>query len=318
MQKPIRLRDFVRVKDLYFSVIGYKNHEKVKCFLRYAPGDGDRIKDGKKFKKLSNEEVKGFKEFYDGKIFRIPIEKIDEVFKPEEKLREVMDDELKKVFSFFEKTVPEDKMGVTGSRLIGLRGKDSDIDFIVYGKYWFLAREKIRKGIELGKISEPDEETWNFIYKKRKVPLPYDIFVLHEKRKNHRAFIGSTYFDLLYVRDYDELSRDIPEDPGTKIGFREVLAEVLDSSFAFDYPSYYLLKSSDIKAVLSFTHSYAGQAFSGEKIYARGVVEIIDGEKYLVVGTSRETQEEFIVSVDLLEKFNLYDEFLKWLRERHP
>lgn len=315
--KPIRLRDFVRVKDFYFSVVGYRNEEKVKCFLRYVPGEGNRIKDGKKFKKLSSDEAKSFKEFFDGNIFRIPLEKVDEVFKPEERLEKVMDGDVKKVIDFFS-DLPKDKMGVTGSRLIGLKGKDSDVDFIVYGKHWFLAREKIKKKIELKQISEPDENTWNFIYKKRDVPLPYEIFLVHETRKYHRAFIGSTYFDLLYVRDYDEIEKDVPEDPGKKIGFYEVIAEVSDDSLAFDYPSYYPLKNSEFKAILCFTHSYAGQVFSGEKVYAKGVAEIIDGEKYLVVGTKRETREEFIVSLSLLERSDLYRDFLKWLKELPP
>lgn len=318
--KPLRLRDFVRVGSLYFSVVGYRNERAVKCFLRYAPGDGDRVKDGVRYKKLSHEEAVNYaaaRKFFDGSVFRIPHPEIDEVFKPEERLPEVMDPEVRKVVEFFSPEVPLDSMGVTGSRLIGLKGDDSDVDFIVYGEHWFRAREMLIVGIRKGKLSEPDEETWEFIYKKRRVPLPYDVFLIHERRKYHRAFVGSTYFDLLYVRGYGELERDIPEEPGTKLGLAEVVARVTDDSYVFDYPSYYPLDSG-FKAVLCFTHTYAGQALRGERIYARGVVEEIDGERYLVVGTSRETQEEFIVSLDLIERSQLSGEFESWLRGLPP
>ncbi|RLI71644.1 DNA polymerase subunit beta, partial [Archaeoglobales archaeon] len=61
MKKPIRLRDFVRVGNFYFSVLGYKNDEYVKCFLRYVPDEkGDRIKDGKRFRKLIHDEAVSF------------------------------------------------------------------------------------------------------------------------------------------------------------------------------------------------------------------------------------------------------------------
>ncbi|MDI9646507.1 MAG: nucleotidyltransferase domain-containing protein [Archaeoglobales archaeon] len=317
--KLIRLRDFIRVKNYYFSVVGYRNEKAVKCFLRYVQHvGGDRIKNGVRFKKLSHEEafcVEEWRRYFDGKIFRIPLDIVDEVLKPEERLLEVMDSEVKKVVQLFS-SIPKDKMGVTGSRLIGLEGKDSDVDFVVYGKYWFYARELIKKGILEGRLAEPDEITWNYIYEKRKVPIPFEIFKAHERRKYHRAYIGSTYFDLLYVRDYDELNRDVPEEVGTKYGFREVEAELLDDSLIYDYPAYYPVKSTQIKAILCFTHTYVGQALKGERIFARGVLEKIGDDFYLIVGTSRETQEEFMVSVDLIEKEGLKEEFESWLKER--
>lgn len=308
--RPIRLRDFVKIGDLYFSVLGYKNSKKVKCFLRYSPrSDGDREKNGKKFKKLSHDEAINHPQaakYFDGKIFRVPVEEIEMVYKPEEKLREVMDSDVSKIVNFFN-FIPMQEMGVTGSRLIGLQGGESDVDFVVYGKWWFLAREKLKKGIETGKLLDLDEDSWEFIYKKRKVILPFNVFVAHEKRKFHRAFLGDTYFDLLYVRGYEEIDRDIPEEPGEKVGKKTIRAKVGDDSYIFDYPAYYPV-DREVKAILCFTHTFVGQAFRGEEVIARGEVEIIDGEKYLVVGTKREVEDEFIISLDLLDKENLKEE----------
>jgi hypothetical protein len=318
--KPLRLRDFVRVGDCFFSVVGYRNSTSVKCFLRYIPdAKGDRVlgETGRRYRKISHDEAvetNVARKYMKSGLFLIPHEDIDEVYKPEERLEFASrSDEVGKIVRFFS-AIPKTEMGVTGSRLLSLEGDESDVDFIVYGKWWFEAREKLRKGIESGELSEPDEATWDFIYKKRKVTLPYDVFLAHERRKYHRAFLGSTYFDLLYVRGYDELDRDVPEEIGSKKGKYAVRAKVLEDSLTFDYPAYYPISHPYIKAVLSFTHTYVGQAFMGESIIARGELEEIDGELYLIVGTKREVQDEFIVSLDLLEREGLKTEFEEWYR----
>jgi len=54
--------------------------------------------------------------------------------------------------------------------------------------------------------------------------------------------------------------------------------------------------------VLSYTHTYAGQALPGELIEARGIVEEVGDIKRLVVGTSREPKGEWIKSLTWLEQ----------------
>jgi predicted nucleotidyltransferase len=57
-----------------------------------------------------------------------------------------------------------------------------------------------------------------------------------------------------------------------------------------------------------------GQAFEGEIVEAKGWIELVNGKKYLVVGSRRETADEYIVSLSLLENANVMDEFLNWKR----
>jgi hypothetical protein len=318
IEKPIRLRDFIRIEDYYFSVIGYRNENGVKCFLRYVPDEkGERKKDGKRFKKLMHREAVNYAidnnlHYFNGRIFVVPQSEIDEVFKPEERLKPA--GEIFKIVDFFS-SIPLEEMGVTGSRLIGLEEEESDIDFVMYGKWWFRGRELIKRGISGGKLSQPDDEIWDFIFKKRKVNIPYSIFLSHERRKFHRALIGDTYFDLLYVRGYSELEREVPEESGKKTGILTFKGKILDDSLVFDYPAYYPVKSREITAILCFTHTYAGQGFKGEEIEAKGVIEIIRGKKYLIVGTEREVEDEYIVSLDLLEESDLISDFEKWKRK---
>ena len=53
--------------------------------------------------------------------------------------------------------------------------------------------------------------------------------------------------------------------------------------------------------MLSFTHTYSGQALAGEVIEAAGVLEVHGDERWLVVGTCREPVGEYIRSRTLLE-----------------
>jgi hypothetical protein len=325
MLKAIRLRDFLRARGCFFSVVGYDHRMGIKSFLRYVPSPaGDRDLNDSRYKKLLHEEAVSYaleKDlFYNPKlgVFLIQPKEIQAIYKPEEKILDLFkgkffDVELQKVVEFF-RGIPIEKMGVTGSRLIDLKGEESDIDFVMYGRYWFMGREKIRRGIERQKLSEPSQDTWDFIYRKRRVNIPYDIFLSHERRKFHRAVLNSTYFDLLYVRDYDELNRKIPEWRGVRMKKATIRAEVIDDLYAFDYPSYFPVKG-DVHAILSFTHSFAGQALRGERVEARGWIEEIEGRRYLVVGTSREVSDEYIVSMDLLKRESLIKEYSSWKKK---
>ena len=53
--------------------------------------------------------------------------------------------------------------------------------------------------------------------------------------------------------------------------------------------------------VLSFTHTYCGQCFTGETLEAKGIVEEHGDQKWLIVGTTREAHGEYIVSRTLLD-----------------
>jgi len=303
----LRLRDFIRVKDCYFAVIGYEHKDGVKCLLRYVPDpNGDRLLNGIRYKKLSHKEaLTRFKEYIRDGIFVIPFNMIDEVYRADERLPYIckVDKEVRRVAEFF--NLP--KMGVTGSRLIGLSGKDSDVDFVIYGRYWFdVGRKKIKKGLEKGMLWCDYE----YVYKKRNVNLPFEVFKVHEERKFNKAILDDIRFDILYVRDKEKSK--IPEKKGRKICEKTIVAEVIDDSLIFDYPACYIIKHPEIKAVLCFTHTFVGQAFKGEIIEARGVVEEINGEKYLIVGTMREVKDEYIVSLTLLENTKLLDEFKAW------
>jgi len=305
--KPIRLRDFIEDRDGWlYAVSAYDNVPRVGCVLRYVPDpDGERsTPDGRRFHKLEFEEayevISLLKPEYSDIIQRVPYEDIVHVRKPEEEVDAISErnSSVKKLVGIF--SLPKGLMGCTGSFLLGLENQASDIDLVVYGKAWFLAQKTLKEATVQGRLERIDEEIWKKIYRKRNPEISFSEFLVHEKRKWNRGQIDGTYFDLLYSRPYDDLN-PFPSGKGRPIGKMTIVAEVCDASLSYDNPAVYEIEHEEIERVLSFTHTYSGQALAGETIEARGVCEEHGDERWLVVGTTREAKDEFIRSLTLLE-----------------
>lgn len=320
MDRPVRLRDFVEDRDGWlYSVVTYDNEVRVGCLLRYIPSpDGERIRtDGRRYRKLSFEEayalVKEKKPEYDGLIQRIPLGEIACVLKPEEEVRSICirNPRVSRLLSCF--SLPEGTYGCTGSLLCGLESATSDIDLVVYGDAWFEAREQLKHAIGEGRIQPLDGVMWRRIYEKRRPAIPFEVFILHELRKWNRGGFEGTYFDLLYARAYTELPASKVRK-GIPLARVCIEARVRDAKHAMDSPAIYEVDHEEIARVYSFTHTYAEQAREGETILACGICEEIDGERQLVVGTTRDAPEEYIVSKTLLENAGLGFKPEQWAR----
>lgn len=311
-----RLRDFVVTKrDWIFSVVSYElpgEEEGVKCLLRYVPDEqGERVSERGRYHKLdfyeSYEFLKRYRPEYVKDVHVVPKGDIKAILRPEEQLPVIAGREaqIRTIYDLLRGYVPGDRIGITGSFLCGLNVAGSDYDFVIYGRKNFnTVRAVIEEAKEAGIIIQYLKEgTWQLIYTKRNPELSYSEFVTHEKRKRNRGVIGGRYFDLLYVRDWSEieqLDRRIYAH-GERMGYAKITATVKDASFAFDSPAIYEIEYAGIDEVLSFTHTYTGQALEGEKIEARGVVEKTSYGRRLVVGTTREAKGEWIKSLSLLQ-----------------
>lgn len=308
--KPIRLRDFVMTADnCIYAVSGYENEKRAECILRYVPTeDGDRTSclNGLRYRKYDFADafawVKEHKPEYLDLVHRVPLEDIVRVLKPEEQAASIAERNARasRLFSLFD--LPAGSFGCTGSLVAGLENKASDIDMVVYGSHWFAAREKLMKLTAEGKIPAMSEEMWKKVYTKRQPDISFDDFVLHEARKFNRGEFEGTYFDILYSRGYDNLHSVPPITLGTKTKKMTIEAKVTDASLAFDSPGIYKVEHEEIDYVLSFTHTYIGQCFTGETLEAKGVVEEHGDQNWLIVGTTREAHGEYIVSRTLLDR----------------
>jgi uncharacterized protein len=305
---PVRLRDFIEDQDGWlYAVSTYDNDDRIGCVLRYVPDrNGERIHpSGRRYAKYDFEDayahIARCKPAYAGLVHRIPRPDVRRVLKPEIEIGRIAaaHPRVKKLVGLF--SLPEGTVGCTGSLLCGLENENSDIDMVVYGKHWFTAQALVRQGIRDGTIEGLSEEMWKKVYEKRKPEISFDAFVLHEQRKWNRGQIEGTYFDILYTRSYDEIG-SAPSGRGEVIGKMTIEAKVTDSSLAFDNPAVYEVGHETVSRVLSFTHTYSGQALAGETIEACGVCELHGNEQWLVVGTTREARGEYIISKTLLRQ----------------
>jgi predicted nucleotidyltransferase len=305
--KPIRLRDFIEdLEGRLYAVSAYDNAERVGCILRYIPDpQGERSSpEGKRYRKLEFDEayqiISGEKPEYSDILQRVPLSDIARILKPEIEIdtivrRSALVSRLVEILN-----LPKRRFGCTGSYLCGLETKQSDIDLVVYGRAFFSAREILRDALKKGRISPISDEVWETIYRKRNPDLSREEFLLHEMRKWNRGQIDAVYFDILFTRPYSALN-PAPILKGPVCGKMTIEATVTDSSLSFDNPALYLIDHEEISRILSFSHTYSGQAVTGELIEARGMCEEHDGERWLIVGTTREAHGEYIRSLSLLE-----------------
>ena len=300
-----RIRDFIETRDGWiFSVADYAYTNGFRCLLRYVPDpEGSRIARGKRYRKLDFDEAFSFlrreRPLYVRDLHIVPEEDVVRIYRPSDELSRVAekDSRVKRISTLLaEGGVPEKCMGITGSMLIGLGSASSDIDLVAYGKSWWKARKIVAQAKNEGKIQELDEAMWRKIYSKRNPEIGFDEFVLHEMRKGNRGMIDSTYFDLLFTRDWAQIS---PNLPGKVTGARKIVAKVLDVEFSFDSPAIYKL-DHEVGEIFCYSHTYAGQALPGETVEAMGVVEKTPAGQRLIVGTSREAKGEWIRSLTLL------------------
>jgi len=304
---PIRLRDFICDPDGWiYAVSTYDNEERVGCVLRYVPDEqGERADpSGRRYKKYDFEDAFAFinehKPQYAHLVQRIPLGDVQRILKPDEEITRIatVHPRVKTLLTLI--NLPPGTIGCTGSLLCQLENDASDIDMVVYGKDWFTAQARVKQGIRAGTIEGLSPAMWRKVYDKRQPEIPYEEFVRHESRKWNRGQIEGTYFDILYTRSYDNLA-SIPIGRGKVIGKRTIEATVTDASLAFDSPAVYEVDHESVTKVLSFTHTYSGQALAGEVIEACGVCEEHGDEQWLIVGTTREARGEYILSRTLVE-----------------
>ena len=303
---PIRLRDFIEDTDGWiYAVSTYDNTERVGCILRYVPDPrGERVnRQGVRFRKNDFDDayalVRKEKPQYADTVHRIPVRDIRSVYKPAAEMSRVAASHprvarLREILG-----LPGGSAGCTGSLLCGLEAAGSDIDLVVYGPAWFAAQRTLRSAILDGRIDGLSDEMWETVYRKRRPEISYHDCVLHEQRKWNRGEIGGTYFDLLFTRSYDELDKVVIRK-GEVLGRKTITADVTDASLAFDNPAVYAVDHEEFSYVLSFTHTYSGQALAGETIEACGVAEQHGDERWLIIGTTREARGEYIISKTLL------------------
>lgn len=300
-------RDFIETEEgLIFAVVdGQPEDGKVLSFLRY-------VSEGKVSTDRANAELRERHPHYlhhstrlDAKLHAVPIVKVKRHHRPRQRVRELLESGpadaveekcVRLLRLLMDGGLPVESMGVTGSLLIGRHTPASDLDLVIYGREnFFKARSRVRLLIISGELQDLDEDAWRDAFDRRGCELGYGEFLWHELRKGNKGLIDRTKFDLALIVDDEEPP---PHRGWRKTGAAVIRAKVLDAAYAFDQPARYPVDHPEIGEVLSFTHTYTGQALAGETIEASGAVETsADGHRRLIVGSSREALGEYILVI---------------------
>jgi len=273
-------RDFIETAQGFFSVLSC---EPIIGYLRYRKVCGNLEK---VFGGVSLIDKKDIIKIYSAR---------DRVFQILGSQCDVFEDKIFQILKFFSAGgVDLRNIGVTGSGLIKCYREDSDIDMVFYGEDFNTARDLVRNSILSGGIvRDLSVSQYRELYKKRifSSELSFSEFVWHEKRKFNKGSINGTKFDVLFSADCSDVKIDLNFKKIKKI---KISGRVIKAK-SFSFPAYYEIKSSEgIEKILCFTHTYIGQAFEGDFIEVSGSLDLIKGEKYVVVGTTREAIGEYI------------------------
>ncbi len=307
---PYLPKDFVQTEDgLMFAVVSYHPHQqKVGSFLRYAiSGDSWQKVDTAQANRLLSRHYPQYlfkSKQFDAEFHAVNLSDVVKHHRPEQRLKALLaaqpQDEIeaklhKLITILVQFGVDCDFLGLTGSMLIGQQKKGSDIDLVVYGRKAFhQTRDAVKQAVASGLLEELDLSLMKDNFNRRGGDLNFDDFAWHESRKFNKAAIDGTKFDIGMVCLPEELEHD--HHHYIKQGISTVKAVVLDDHRAFDFPARYLIDNEMTPEVVSFTHTYVGQAIAGEIIEVSGAVECdsASGQRRLVVGSTREAIGEYI------------------------
>ncbi len=307
---PYLPKDFIQTKEgLIFAVVSYQPQEgKVGCFLRYIPsGNGWKKVDTDQANQLlqqSHPQYYYHSIQFDTVFHAVAVNEITQHHRPEQRLQDILQlepqDEIEQKLHnlipiLVRLGVDCNLLGLTGSMLINQQQEKSDIDLAVYGRAAFRkTRQAVQQALIERTIDKLNTSSMEDNFQRRAGELSFDEFSWHENRKFNKAVIDGCKFDIGMVSLVDELELD--DKQYQKKGLLTIRTKVIDDNYAFDYPAIYEVDNALTPQVVSFTHTYVGQAKVGEEIEVSGTVEcdVVTGRCRLIVGSTREAKSEYI------------------------
>ena len=319
-RRGFRDRDFIRTPEGFFFCVVGSTHppDRVMAYLKYVPKAGagpwargptryyralreytmEALRETLAFLKSYPQYLTFFRAF-GTKMSCVPVDRIEEHYRPEERLRELASSSdvdvleeravaLAYVISDLS-GVPMSKMGVTGSILLDIHVPGiSDIDLVVYGLKASLAvKEALSKALEAGdaelqRFDEKLARAW--CYRKAKThPLtPEEAREILARKWNVGTFLGTRFsvHPVLTEREAEKYGERLYVPLGTAT----IRAKVVDATYSIFLPAIYEVELvsvvrgpglRDVREVCSYEDIYAGVAEEGEEILVKGKVELV-------------------------------------------
>ncbi|MHA1458775.1 MAG: hypothetical protein ACTSQR_03830 [Promethearchaeota archaeon] len=268
--------DYLETKEnhLFFDIKGYQHPQDRKiCFLRFYPDpNGERIKKGKRYKKIYSldERYLKLREEYPQYLFfsneldlelqGVKIGDIKKIYTPRDYYNTLtmkkqlvgVESALVQMCQLFIKkgNVLEDLIGISGSPMVGLNKDKSDIDILIYGTRQSLEFQDSLKNIfneakSLRKYTMQEYQThydWRF----GGSSFSFEHFLKSEKRKLHQGkFLGTDFF-IRYIKSPEDWKGNFYDYKFKDLGKIEIKAKIVDSTDSIFTPCSYKIKCPEI------------------------------------------------------------------------
>ncbi len=315
--------DFIEsVEGIVFDVKGLVHPPgRVVAFPRFIPDpNGPRIWRGVRYRKIyglgerlnflkrTHPEYLVQDEVFDELVCEVPLERIKRIYSPIERLRGLR---MGGGFDELEARALEcagilrgasgvawERLGISGSLLIGMHTRGSDIDLVVYGSeacrgvYSALRRLLGEGGGPFQRYGLEDLRRL-FDFRSKGTAMSFEEFVEVEARKAIQGrFMDRDYF-IRFVKGWDEVGEGYGDVLYRNVGYGEVEATIIDDSEAIFTPCYYRVgdvkvlagpRLQPIEEIASFRGRFCEHARVGERVAARGklehVADLREGTEY--------------------------------------
>jgi predicted nucleotidyltransferase len=359
MVRGFRDRDFIEsIEGLIFCVIGNVHPRgRVISYLKYVPNFQSQIRvkwsrSGVSYGRiLPHYSAMGVREtinflkanypqylIYDDnrsmEFTEVPIERVKFHYKPEFRLRELMNSPMDSLEGMVrdivlrlssESGVDLDFFGVTGSILLGIHNPSfSDIDLVVYGySNAIKVRDALKRlySLEDSSFSLPKGEVLESWAKDiiKIHPLTFEeALLLYGKYKWNRALYRGRQFSVHPVKLDDEVKGCWECEKYRFMGITTIKARVVDSRDSIFIPATYIVDDvkvidgvkpeKPISRVVSYEGLYMDLADPGDEIVVRGKLEEVynldNGESYcqVTVGSFEASGGDYIKPIKWLNE----------------
>ncbi|MFW9965542.1 MAG: nucleotidyltransferase domain-containing protein [Candidatus Thorarchaeota archaeon] len=287
------------------GVIHPKN--RIIAYLRYIQDEeGDRQSErGVKFRKVYNlsdrneilrtkyQQYLWFDEKRGQQFQAVPIERISFVLNPTDGLRQLLDmgshvtDLQRASCSLAELLVDKadldwSDIGITGSQLVGLPSKKSDIDLVVFGskparKIHSLLKAKLDSFLEIEQY-HGDRLKRHVKFRWEKHEQWMKLLQMIESQKVFQGLFRSYDFFIRAVKLPEEIDYNYEDLVIRDEGIQTVSCVVVDDSDSIFTPCIYTVESDDmteLQNLISFRGRFTEHVFAGETVEARGKLEVV-------------------------------------------
>jgi predicted nucleotidyltransferase len=311
---------YLETRDrLFFAVKGLEHPpDRVIAVLRYAPDPerGDRKKgaslyrryyhfsEQEQFLQASYPEYLGYVQVFQATLQSVPRSLIQRVYDPRRRLKEMTQAQAREPlerdaadFTTVLKAqagVPWSALGITGSLLIGMHTKNSDLDVVVYGTK---NCEKVYRALRTLLDTQPvpelrrlDTRGLEELYAGRVMDTHMDFrdFAGAEKTKvNQGRFRQRTYF-IRFVKNVHEVTEIYGDLRYFPVGRAAIAASIADDREAMFTPCRYKLTNvrslqgpqvPDLSEIVSFRGRFCEQARTGDPVIATGTLERVQSSR---------------------------------------